>query len=71
MAYQPSLHDDTETVYTILVRQDMNITFNTFRDWLKGIASRIRARKYRALMDELRYVDAGRKFMREEMNERR
>jgi hypothetical protein len=43
-----------------------------FLDWLKGIAGRKRrAQEYRALMDELRYVDAGRKFTREEMNERR
>jgi hypothetical protein len=42
-----------------------------FLDWLKGIAGRIRARKYRALMHKLRYADAGRKFTRDEMNERR
>ncbi len=41
-----------------------------FRDWLKRIASRVRARKYRALMQKLRYADAGRKFTRDEMNER-
>ena len=42
-----------------------------FRDWLKGIAGRKRrAEEYRALMEELRHVDAGRKFTREEMNER-
>jgi hypothetical protein len=40
------------------------------RDWLRGIAGRVRARKYRALMQELRYADAGRKFTRDEMNER-
>lgn len=43
-----------------------------FRDWLKGLAGRKRrAQEYRALMDELRHVNAGRKFTREEMNERR
>ncbi len=41
-----------------------------FREWLKGIAGRVRARKYRALMQKLRYADAGRKFTRVEMNER-
>jgi len=41
-----------------------------FRDWLKGIPCRIRARKYRALMNRLRYADSGRKFTRDEMNER-
>jgi hypothetical protein len=43
-----------------------------FRDWIKGIASRkVREQEYRALMNELRHVNAGRKFTREEMNERR
>jgi hypothetical protein len=43
-----------------------------FRDWLRGIAGRKRrAQEYRALMQELRHVNAGRKFTREEMNERR
>jgi len=43
-----------------------------FREWLKGIAGRKRREQdYRALMDELRHVNAGRKFTREEMNERR
>jgi len=41
-----------------------------FRGWLKGIVGRIRARKYRALMNDLRHVDAGRKFTREDMNKR-
>lgn len=86
------LRDNTNVVYTILVKQ--NITFNAdksdielareeaqsqnttlhelFRDWLKGLAGRKRrAQEYRALMNELRHVDAGRKFTREEMNERR
>jgi hypothetical protein len=75
----------TELVYTILVRQDksdielareeaqsQNTTLRErFRDWLKWIAGRIRARKYWALMKKLRYADAGRKFTRDEMNERR
>jgi hypothetical protein len=43
-----------------------------FREWLDGLAGReTRAEKYRMLMSELRHVDAGRKFTREEMNERR
>jgi hypothetical protein len=50
--------------------RSQNTTLNElFRDWLKGIACRVRARKYRALMDDLRYADAGRKFTRDEMNE--
>jgi len=43
-----------------------------FREWLDVLAERAgRAAEYKALMDQLRYVDAGRKFTREEMNERR
>jgi hypothetical protein len=53
--------------------QNRNTTLNDlFRDWLKQIAGhRSRAAEYRALMKKLRHVDAGRKFTREEMNERR
>ena len=43
-----------------------------FCEWLREIAAgQQRAREYRALMERLRYVDAGRKFTRDEMNERR
>ena len=43
-----------------------------FREWLDGLAGReTRAEEYRTLMNELRHVNAGRKFTREEMNERR
>src|ERR1700675_1009590 len=53
--------------------QSQNTTLHElFRDWLRGLAGRKRrAQEYRALMDELRHVNAGRKFTREEMNERR
>ncbi len=53
--------------------QSQNTTLHElFRDWLKGIAGRKRrAEEFRALMKELRHVDAGRKFTRDEMNERR
>jgi hypothetical protein len=51
--------------------QSQNTTLHElFRDRLKGIAGRVRARKYRTLMDDLRYADAGRKFTRDEMNQR-
>ena len=51
--------------------QSQNTTLHElFRTWLKVIVGRIRARKYRALMNKLRYADAGRKFTRDEMNER-
>jgi len=36
-----------------------------FREWLREVAAgQERAREYRALMERLRYVDAGRKFTR-------
>jgi hypothetical protein len=44
-----------------------------FRDWLDVYGnggSPSKAEEFRALMKRLRYVDAGRKFTREEMNER-
>jgi hypothetical protein len=51
--------------------QSLNTTLSElFRDWLKGLVGRIRARKLRVLMQKLRYADAGRKFTRDEMNER-
>ena len=43
-----------------------------FRAWLREVAAgQKRAREYRALMQRLQHVNAGRKFTREEMNERR
>ena len=43
-----------------------------FREWLQEVAAgQERARRHRALMEGLRYVNAGRKFTRDEMNERR
>jgi hypothetical protein len=52
--------------------RSQNKTLNDlFREWLKTIAGRkARAREYRSMMDQLRHVDAGRKFTRDEMNER-
>lgn len=44
-----------------------------FRNWLDvygNNGSPSKAEEFRALMKRLRYVDAGRKFTREEMNER-
>jgi hypothetical protein len=54
------------------VAQNRNTTLNElFREWLRDVGgSRARAEEYRQLMHKLRYVDAGRKFTREEMNER-
>ena len=52
--------------------QHRNTTLNElFREWLREVAGRkARAEEYRALMKKLEYVDAGRKFTRDEMNER-
>ena len=49
-----------------------NTTLNElFRQWLKRyVAQPGAADQYRSLMQRLSYVDAGRKFSREEMNER-
>ena len=54
--------------------QAQNKTLNTmFREWLDQVASRPDAVKnYEELMKRLRYVSTGgRKFTRDEMNERR
>lgn len=39
-------------------------------EWLHRSLGAERVRKYDELMDRLKYVNAGRKFTREEMNER-
>jgi ferric-dicitrate binding protein FerR (iron transport regulator) len=42
-----------------------------FREWLESYARPNNAvERYEALMNDLKYVRAGRKFTREEMNER-
>lgn len=63
-AHKPDIH---------LARQEarsQNTRHGLFRGWLEWIVGRVRARKYRAMMERLRYADAGRKFTRDEMNER-
>jgi predicted transcriptional regulator len=40
-------------------------------EWLHRSLGAERVRKYDQLMERLKYVNAGRKFTREEMNERR
>ena len=56
------------------IARNRHTTLNEeFRGWLDayGNASSLsKAEEFRALMKRLRYVDAGRKFTREEMNER-
>lgn len=45
---------------------------NEFREWLKSqtISGEERAKRFRELMERTSYVNAGRKFTRDEMNER-
>lgn len=49
-----------------------NTTLNElFKTWLHEMAERqTRAQEFRALMEKLRHVNAGRKFTRDEMNQR-
>jgi len=42
-----------------------------FREWLESYASRAgNVQQYRALMERLKHIDAGRAYTRDEMNER-
>jgi len=44
---------------------------DAFREWLQWYASRtVKRREIEALFERLKYADAGRKFTRDEMNER-
>jgi hypothetical protein len=54
------------------VARDENKTLNdAFREWLDWYGSRrVTRQQIEALYDRLKYVNAGRKFTREEMNER-
>jgi hypothetical protein len=64
------IDNNTKLVYTIFVRKNTTL-HQLFRDWLKRLVGRKRrAEEFRTLMNELRHVDAGRKFTRDEMNER-
>ena len=49
-----------------------NTTLNElFKRWLRELAEgQTRAQEFRALMETLRHVNAGRKFTRDEMNKR-
>ena len=54
------------------VARDENRTLNdAFRDWLDWYGSRrVTRQQIEALYEKLKYVNAGRKFTRDEMNER-
>ena len=51
---------------------DRHTTLNAmFRDWLEDVAGRKRrAHAFNEIMERTKYVDVGRKFTREELNER-
>jgi hypothetical protein len=52
-------------------REQKTVLNELFHTWLREMAERQKkVRGYRALMDRLMYVNPGRKFTREEMNER-
>jgi len=55
-----------------LVARSKHTTLNAaFREWLRQYAGAASAgERYEAVMRELKKVDAGRKFSRDEMNER-
>lgn len=53
-------------------REEKRSLNDAFREWLERYArASDPGRKYRELMKKLSYVEPGRKFSREEMNERR
>lgn len=54
-----------------VARQENKTLNDAFREWIDWYSSRrITREEIEALYDRLRYVNAGRKFTREEMNER-
>jgi len=64
--------DETKIALARQVARSENRTLNdAFREWLEQYASRrVRAEDIRELYRSLRHVNAGRKFTRQEMNER-
>ena len=54
-----------------IAREQHKTLNDMFREWLAQVSgSSNAAGEYRELMDSLHYVDAGRHFSRDEMNER-
>jgi hypothetical protein len=54
-----------------VAREDNRTLNEAFREWLRWYgARRMRREEIEALFDRLKYVNPGRKFTREEMNER-
>jgi hypothetical protein len=64
--------DDNQIELARRVAQDENKTLNeAFREWLEWYGSRrVTREQVEALYEKLKYVNAGRKFTRDEMNER-
>jgi len=54
-----------------VARSEHKTLNDAFRDWLDWYGARnVRAARIEALFDKLKHVNAGRKFTRDEMNER-
>jgi hypothetical protein len=54
-----------------VARSEHKTLNDAFRDWLDWYASRrVTRAEIKALFEKLKYADAGRKFTRDEMNER-
>jgi hypothetical protein len=54
-----------------VARSERKTLNDAFREWLQWYASRaVKRREIEALFERLKYADAGRKFTRDEMNER-
>ena len=64
--------DDSDIERGREAAREENRTLNdAFRDWLKWYGSRrVTRQQIEALYDRLKYVNPGRKFTRDEMNER-
>jgi hypothetical protein len=64
--------DDSDIERGREAAREENRTLNdAFRDWLKWYGSRrVTRQEIEALFDRLKYVNPGRKFTRDEMNER-
>ena len=64
--------DDKKIELAREVAREENRTLNdAFREWLDWYGSRrVTRQQIEALYERLKYVNAGRKFTREEMNER-
>ena len=65
--------DEADLILARESAERQNTTLETlFREWLGDVAAgQKRAREFWDLMERLRYVNAGRKFTRDEVNERR